>query len=408
MSERSAFSTRAVVALGGAIMILFAASLLLSRGGGGAVTGDVTGPSSYSRSAVGYVALFDSLKAEGLFVVRPDRDVSTKLGANGVLVLAEPAGLLGDDAIQLELQRARTVLLILPKWSVEPDPHHDGWIDKATLIPVDAAQAALFSVDSQPRIARAPAPTSFDVNVLSLAPSLSRTVQLARGTKLKPILATSEGILLGEIRDAGRRIVVLADPDALENHGIGEGGNADFARDLFNFLGAPKATFVFDETIQGFHGGSGAGDAPTTQFLRFPLNLALLQALVGLALLGGAAIGRFGAPQVPPRALGLGKRGLIANIASLIDYGGHHSDSLRAYVEAIARDTAQTLKAPAQLDPAALAAWLDRAGKARGARRPCSEILNSAAEAGQNDLPRLIEAAQAIHQWKEDVLNGTP
>jgi hypothetical protein len=262
-------------------------------------------------------------------------------------------------------------------------------------------------VDAQPRITRAPAPTSFDVNVLSLAPSLSGAIQLAQGSKLKPILATSQGILLGEIRDARRRVVVLADPDAIENHGIGKGGNAAFARALFDFLGAPKATFVFDETIHGFHGGSGDSKAPAALVLRFPLNLALLQALIGLALLGGAAVGRFGAPQIPPRALGQGKRGLIANIASLIDYGGHHSEWLEAYVEAVAHDAAQALKAPPDLDQKRLTAWLDRTGKARGARRPCSEILSSATQAGPKDLPRLLKAAQAIHQWKEEVLNGT-
>ncbi|MGD0641040.1 MAG: hypothetical protein ABSC22_09870, partial [Roseiarcus sp.] len=100
-------------------------------------------------------------------------------------------------------------------------------------------------------------------------------------------------------------------------------------------------------------------------------------------------------------------RGLIANIASLIDYGGHHGDSLRAYVEAVARDAAQTLRAPPDLDQSSLAAWLDRTGKARGARRPCSEILNSAAQAGPNDLQRLLEAAQAIHEWKEEVLHAS-
>jgi hypothetical protein len=407
MSESSAFSTRAVVALGGAMMILFAASLLLSGRGGGQVQGDLAGPSSYSRSAVGYIALYESLRALGVKVVRADRDPLAKLGANGVLVLAEPPDLLGGDDVRPKTLTAKTILLILPKRSVEPDPHHSGWIASATMIPAEAAQAVLFNVDPQPRIVRSPAPASFDVNVLSLAPSLSGTIQLAQGTRLKPILATSDGILLGEISDGTRRIVVLADPDAIENHGVGKDGNAAFARDLFGFLGAPKATFVFDETIHGFHGGLGAGEAPSTLLLRFPLNLVLLQALVGMALLGGATIGRFGAPQIPPRPLGQGKRGLIANIASLIDYGGHHGDSLRAYVEAVARDAAQTLRAPPDLDQSSLAAWLDRTGKARGARRPCSEILNSAAQAGPNDLQRLLEAAQAIHEWKEEVLHAS-
>jgi hypothetical protein len=406
MSERSVFSTRAVVALGGAMMVLFAASLLLSGRGGGAVQGDLTGPSSYSRSAVGYIALYDSLKTLGLKVVRADSDVLAKLGPDGVLALAEPPGLLGGDDFQREMATAKTILLILPKWSVEADPHHSGWIASATMIPAATAQAALFSVDAKPEIVRLPAPATFRVNLLTSAPSLKGTAQLAHGANLKPILATDEGILLGEIRSGTRRIVVLADPDAIENHGIGQRDNANFARDLFNFLGGAKANFVFDETIHGFHGGLGAGEAPSTLLLRFPLNLVLLQALVGLALLGGATIGRFGAPQVPPRPLGQGKRGLIANIASLIDYGGHHGDSLKAYVEAVARDAAQALKAPANLDRRGLAAWLDRTGEARGARRRCSAILDSAAQAGANDVQRLLEAAQAIHEWKEEVLDG--
>jgi hypothetical protein len=305
------------------------------------------------------------------------------------------------------MRRAKATLLVLPKWTGERDPRHDGWIASAKMARPEIPQSVLFGVDAQPRILRAPSPSGFDVNVLDLTPSLSGTIQLAQGTKLKPILATSQGILLGEIREAQRRIVVLADPDAIDNHGIGRGANAAFVRDLFEFLGGPRTTIVFDETIHGFHGGSGGGAALSTALLRFPNILLLPQAFIGLALLGWAAIGRFGAPQIPPRPLGQGKRGLIANIASLIDYGGHHSDSLRAYIEAVAQDAAQSLKAPKDLDASGLADWLDRTGKARGAQRSCRESLDIARQARPKDLRRLLEAAQAIHEWKKEIANGT-
>jgi hypothetical protein len=342
--------------------------------------------------------------------VQATRDVPARLGGNGVLIVAEPDHVLSGEAFDQTQRAAKTTLLILPKWRYEADDARKGWIAKAELLDEQAPRAALYSVDAQPKVVRAPAPENFDVNVLSLKPTLSGKVQLAQGAKLKPILATKDGILVGEIRDGARRVVVLSDPDVLENHGIGKGDNAAFARDLFEFLGTANATYVFDETIHGFRGGASAGGAGAPALsgllLRFPYNLALVEALVGLALLGGATIGRFGAPQAPPRELGLGKRGLIVNIASLINYGGHHGETLRAYVEASARDLAHSLKAPPDLPRRDLPAWLDRLGAARGVARPCSEILDAAEAAGTHDLPRLLEAAQDLHCWKEDIARG--
>ena len=90
MSPAPAFSPRVAVALGGLVLVIFAASLLLT-GRGGRDTGESFGANTYSRSAIGHLALYDMLRALGRNSVRADVDPLAQLGAKGVLVLAEPS-----------------------------------------------------------------------------------------------------------------------------------------------------------------------------------------------------------------------------------------------------------------------------------------------------------------------------
>ena len=402
MSDAPLFPPRLLAALGGLVTLVFAASLLLT--GGSESEGEIWGANSWSRSAIGGRALYDLLAETGRSVARARAD-SARVDDDAVLVLDEPSQSVFGEAFRAKLKVAKRILLILPKREGEPDRDHQGWIADSAMTAAALPEAALFQLDSAAKIDRLPPPTRLDVDALGVAPTLVEPAQFAKSTTMKPIVALGDDILVGEIDDQGRRIIVLADPDPLENHGLAKPGNAPFALALFDRIGGGQTKFVFDETIHGFAGAAG-GSSPALRMLRFPGDLILAEAAVAVLLLIAASVGRFGPPLPAPRAFNSGNRALIANIAALVDFGGHHAETLRRYVEAIAADGAAQLRPPAGLAKAGRDEWVDRAAVARGAQRPISEILAAARRASARDLAALLAAAQAVHQWRREIGHG--
>jgi hypothetical protein len=404
MSGQSPFSPRVVAALGAALAALFAASLLLTGAGGNRVTGNLVGANTYSRSAVGHLGLFELLHKLGYRAVRGERDVLAQLGTNGILILAEPVGALSGGSGNNNLLGAETILVVLPKWDVRRSEQRDDWIGAAQLAPEYTAQSIFYTVAGAGDVVRVSEPSGFQNSLAVPDPTVSGPMQLIKNSKMRPIVATAEGILLGEFKEGRRRIWVLADPDPIENHGIDKGDNLAFATALvYAMLAGKPGTLVFDETIHGFQ-----RSAPNAlKFLfEFPFNLIALQVVAGVALLLMASAGRFGTPEIPDRILNAGKRDLISNAASLIDYAGHHAAILRRYTGMVLQDTGRLLRAPRQLNESELAAWLDRTGAGRGLRSDCGDQLGRIAAVQPGDLASLLTEARAIHRWRKDILNG--
>jgi len=400
------FQPRVLAALAAALCTLFAASLLLTGMGGREAAGLASGANSYSSSAVGHLAFHDLLRGLDYRTLRAEDRPLEAAGENGVLILAEPAGSLTSEENRNKLATASRILLVLPKWTVRPGEQRKDWIGEAELISPLRAQSALGAAVSGGDIVRAKVPASFTKAVAAADPTVQGDIQLIKGSNLTPLVSTPDGILLGELRQGGRRTFVLADPDPIENHGIGKGANAAFARDVIAaLLDGRSRTLVFDETIHGFR----RSPPNLLKFLyEFPLNLVLVQILAAVALLLWTAMGRFGAPLPAPRRLDAGRHALIGNAAALIDYAGHHAAILQRYIAMTLQDGARTLRAPAGLEGAALTAWLARASEARGIDpKPLTRLGDSPA-AGSRNLASLLAAAQALHHWRKDLPHGTP
>jgi hypothetical protein len=402
MNGQSPFQPRVLAALGAALAALFAASVLLTGAGGKRVTGDPVGANSYSRSAVGHLGFFEVLQKLGYRAVRGEQNVLARLGTNGILILAEPDSSGGWS--NGSLLGAEKILVVLPKWNATPSKERDGWIGAAKLVPELVARSAFFAVAGAGDVARVAEPSGLRKNLPVPDPTVSGPMQLIKNSKLRPIVATAEGILLGEFREGPRTIWVLADPDPIENHAIGKGDNVAFANAIFTAMLAGRAgTLVFDETLHGFQRPA----ASALKFLfEFPFNLIALQVMAGVALLLMASVGRFGTPEIPERVLNTGKRDLISSAASLIDHAGHHAAILTRYISMMLQDIGRLLRAPRQLSEAELAAWLDRAAERRGLRSGGRDPPRRVATAKSGDLASLLAQARAIHLWRKDILNG--
>lgn len=400
------FSRITVAVLLAVALGLFALSMILSAyDQTQASSGARHRPGSFSSSAIGYAGLYEVLKQMDRPVARAMGRSLSLTGSSGTLILAEPdLGRLDQGDQKLKAPR---LLLVLPKWRGYASDDNPAWIGRADVLSVPTVQSTLALVDSGGEILRVQWPGLWSVNEIGLRPEGFGQVQLMRSARMRPIVALGRDLLVGEIKEGERRIWVVSDPDVLSNHGLLKGDNAAFAVALIDRLRALdndnlRAPIVFDEAVHGF---LESQDSFLKMMFRLPFVALTILICLAAALLAWSGSGRFGAPRSYRPPLDFGKRRLIDNSARLLDYAGHHAELLRRYIKMVVRSAAEALHAPAGLDLAAQADWLDRIGRSRGLERSCAAILQDSLAAGQNarDLSRLFEGAWNIYKWKGEI-----
>ncbi len=343
---------------------------------------DPVGPAIYSKSALGHAALFDMLDEIGIPVVESDLGSGAHFEPNSVRVIAEPRT---DDATLDEVRAmldAPTVFLVLPKREGKPDPKRPNWIGEDRLIAQSDVQQVLRLADKRATLARDAPADSWNASQLGdLQPSI-RHAQLIHSSRLHPLLASSAGILIGEIRERGRRLVVVSDPDMIANHGIARGDNAQIVVNVIERMrSGHDGVVVFDEFI---HGYSPRPFHMLGILFQFPFALVTAQAAVAIALLAWAAMGRFGAPREQPPAISAGRRSLIDAGAMLVSRNGDAAALEARYYEEMVRDTAGTLRAPSGLALPDLLQWF-------------AETQKDAA------IPR---DPQQVYAWRKELTGG--
>jgi len=405
MSE-PVFSRRLLIGWVGAAVATFAISLYF-MGRESQPGADAVGPSTYSRSAIGHAGIADTLQRLGVPVVKSRNNSADKLGKDGVLVIAEPRPTAVSEPALRALLDARAVLLVLPKWAGRASTTTPGWLGSAGEKPLGEAQWVLDLVASGGQVVRESVAPAWTTNLLRREPQLATPVQLIRSDAMRPIVAGAAGMLVGEL-NRNRTIWVLADPDVIANHGIGQADNAALALAIINRLRGRNGTVVFDETIHGYQAQPAN---PLALLVEFPFLVATVQVIAALGLLMWATMARFGAPQSAPPPLSAGRQGLLQNVAQLITFAGHQQVMVRRYVQETVRETARQLHAPRGLSGAPLAAWLTRIGEARGVSVDCAAIIgevDSLADKRRGDLGPLVRIAREIHRWRREIVDGRP
>jgi hypothetical protein len=359
---------------------------------------DPVGPAIYSKSALGHAAVYDMLASIGIPVVESDLGSGAHVDSNSVLVIAEPRT---DDVSLSEVSAmldAPTVLLVLPKREGKADPKRPNWIGEDRLIAPGDVQRVLRLADEKATLVREAATDSWSISNYSGAQPAIRHAQLLQSSRLHPLLASPQGILIGELRTRQRRLIVLSDPDLMANHGIARGDNAwIFVSLIQNLRSGREGTVVFDEFI---HGYSPRPFHMLGILFQFPFALVTAQAALGVALLVWAAAGRFGAPREQPPAIDAGRRSLIDAGAALVVRNGDESALAARYYEEMVRDAASTLRAPAGLTLPALVSWLEAVGRPFEAADPLSS--GSSRPRGRLGGP----SPQQIYAWRKEIAGG--
>lgn len=386
------------------------------------------GPNTFSTSALGHQAAVELLRELGLGVLSRQSPGGGTDAAHP-LVVAEPDPSLGGGSERLEAlwrearDRGAPLVIVLPKWS--PGPPQEGrkeWLAKVDLMPVEqvswfvrrfedpdlrvSAQRVRRARDCQARWRPEDEPTPLGIRI-------DEAAQLLAPQKgLDPIVWCAGGLLVArrlaasgkDDEDAGDRpqVVVVADPDLLNNHGLGQGENAAaFYQLLATALDAKGV--VFDETIHGFNRTRGL----IAEALRFPMVLGVMQGLLLLGLVLWAGMGRFGKPLPVTLGLARGKEVLIGNTAELLAGGHHAADSLARYFQQTTRAVAAHYFVPPDLPEPDRLARLQRLAERHGKRMNLTALEADIQRlpTGRRGEEQAAWIAQALYDWRLEMTN---
>lgn len=388
------FTRRAALVIAGVGVLAFIAMLVLGayapdlksgkNGGAHALSNAVTGFSGIVRLAEAtgrnpeIIRAVADLDSEDLAVITPER---------------------GDADLTdiIAARRAKVTLLVLPKWDTVGDRRRPGWVRVSGIRPTtDTARVLAPAKPLQVRVVRGDGAL---VTVPDHAPAdmrftSPRALQTVAARDLKPIVADRSGrIVLGQF--GSEPLYVLADPDLLNNRGMGRERQARAALAMLDFLNVTDAERVlFDVTSNGL----GRSRSPLKLLFEPPFLGVTLAIAAALLLAGFQALTRFGAPRRPERAIRFGKAALVDNTAALVRRAGREVELGQRYAQVARRRAAALLRIPAGLTEVELDERLDAVPTA-GPR--FSDLTGRAERAATKD--DLIVAAKGLHHWFKEL-----
>jgi hypothetical protein len=338
-----------------------------------------------------------------------------------MLILTPPFGIDTDELNELIEQRRRLgpTMIIMPKWiarqaeSTEQETARDGWVD--LIAPIGASWADEIGY---PGMIETGMTEYNQANVewagMGLRGELPTSSAIyMESSELVPLVRDEEGHMLVGFWDNGGYypylsdlagvspkddeytdnlawpVIVISEPDLLNNYGIGDEDRAFVAVSLIEAgmedYGMP---IVFDLTLNGF------GQTENLLTLAFtPPFLAATLCLILVALvLGWRALRRFGPPLAELPVFAFGKRQLATNGAALIQrsrrlrlLGAPYADIQRERIGGMLglRTTGDPHQLEAEIDRILIArgmgaaAFSAKADALRRARRP-SDLLRLA------------------------------
>jgi hypothetical protein len=415
--DGSPFGRRTVLALvvGGAA--LFVALLwMIATGWGGSSLND-GGAHAASRGLTGYAGLVDYLEARGIHVSRSQDHKG--LASPGLLVLTPPANADGK-ALEKALNARRYIgptLVVNPKWiafpaSADGVPHKRGWVRISGTV---LAGWKGFLDDLAIGLDPLPGGRWQGAGLAGTLPE-PRVVLSGTGKDLVPLVTSADGkrVLAGYIEDdgyypglaalAGREagkpdddnriypLVVVFEPDLLDNYGLRDGAGALLAERLIRAAGENGKGVTFDMTFDGYTRSANLLTLAFTPPFLAPTVCLLFAAIVA----GWRAFLRFGPARQTGPGIAFGKRALVANSAGLIARTRRFHLLAEPYASAVRERLVHQLALSRQAAPGQTDAAIDRAIGRRDAEAvPFSESAARLISARKSR--ELVAAAQDLH-----------
>jgi hypothetical protein len=393
-SGNSAFNAVSMMLITAIGALAFIAMLVLGAYAPDLRSGRNGGAHALSNAAVGFSGLVRLAEATGRNPVIVRSEYQLK---NEDLAVITPDHGSTDLSSIVQWRGPRATLLVLPKWRTEADPQKSGWVRVDGLLPAADPARTLYPAtplyvtrergDGRPLTT---VPFGAPSALRFLAPAV---VQTMSGNQLDPVITDSAGhVVLGKLK--GRQFFILADPDLINNHGMGDERQARAALVLLDYLNSTGAKSVlFDVTANGL----GSSQSPLKLAFDPPFLAVTLTIFAAMLLAAWQALVRFGPVRRRERAIAFGKAALVDNSAALIRKAGREPHLGPRYVDVIRERAVALFRLPSNLDPAALAARLDSLNP----RHSFAAEADRARSARSRD--ELVRAAQSLNRWLEEI-----
>ena len=418
----SPFSPRAALALVLFGAVVFVALLYMIGSGMTGGSANDGGGHAGGKGLNGYAAFAGFLERRG-YVVRRLQNTAG-LDDPGLLVLTPPA--FSDGAELDKIVNARRAigptLVVTPKWLASPAPTGTpgakrGWVVLADTMPPEWKG---FLDDVGVKLGS----TSGGWTGLGTQGPLPepKKVQSGKGVRLAPLVAGGgDGrMLAGYVEDGGYYpalqslalsppvadgdddglypVIVVFEPDLLDNYGMANAANARLAERLVQ-AAASDRTVIFDLTLNGFK------RKPNLLTLAFtpPFLAATLCLLLAGLVAGWRAFLRFGPPLRVTRAIAFGKGALVANAAGLIRRTRRLHLVGAPYATRARERLVRALGLPRLADTQATEAAIDRALAGRQPDAAPFSVIAGRLRAAQSSHD-IMKAAQDLHALERTLI----
>jgi hypothetical protein len=295
-------------------------------------------------------------------------------------------------------------LIVMPKWEVAPDPVRPAYVRKVDALrdPGWAAQllnqyAATNGLNrrgggSRPVLRGAGGP--FAAGTYLPLGQIDR-LQTLEGEGWAPALVDERGRMVLAYSKKRPDVLVLADPDLLNNQGLAQLDNARAGMAVLQALNGEGAV-RFDVTLNGLGRGRSIGRL----MLEPPWLAATLCALAAAVLMGLQALARFGPAKEQGRAIALGAGALVDNSAGLVRMARKEAALAPQYVELSKVLVARAAGGGRVLAEADNDAWLAELARRRDQAAP-DELAAEAARARSPD--DLLALGQKLYRWRREM-----
>lgn len=403
-ASSAGFSTRSVLILVLVGIVAFSGLAVLAAYAPELRGASDPGAHALSSSAVGYRGATVMLKAMGApVVISRGRPRSSSGGAP--LIVLTPVLSTKPQELQAFPGEVRK-LIVLPKWSATPDPLRPGFVRKVGTDPVIVGAAgkllqpyAKTTVLSRRKgvsrpilrgVADGPyAPTTYlplgDIDQL----------QTIGGDGWSPALSDETGRAVLAYSTAHPDVLVLADPDLINNQGLAKLDTARAGMAVLRTLG--DGGVIFDVTLDGF----GRGRSLLRLMLEPPWLAATLCGVAAAVLMGLHALARFGPAERSARAIAFGSRALVDNAAGLVRMARKEARLAPQYLELTKALVRREARGGRGATDSEADRWLARLAARHGLESP-DELAAEASQARTRD--DLLALARKLYRWRGEML----
>lgn len=375
------------------------------------------------KGLTGFAGLAQMLEAEGLDVQRL-RNPTLVESTPGLLVLTPPAEAEGKDIARIVEQRRRIgpTLVITPKWlaaGANAKKAKRGWVQ---IFGTNAPNWPGFADNVAVAIGKTDGPPAQGWRSAWARGRLpdDRQVESGSGKGLVPLVRSGDGrilaawldddgyypalnLLAGIDADYGGNddeiypVVLVFEPDLLDNWGLADKATAKLARDIvLSTADDREQPITFDMTLNGF----GAQRNLLTLAFEPPFLAATAALILAALALAWRAFNRFGPALALAPDYARGKTALVANAAGLIRRAGRVHLVAAPYADAARERVAHALGLPKGLPAEKIDRLIDAAQERRGLPGPRFSEAAKALRAARksHDLTRRAHALREIER----------